>query len=130
MKNDRDELHNKLNLFIVRKYERILIPDFSSKKVSSNELDLNPMTKRVLDQLSHYKMRERLKGKCEEYSSMYIVADESYTTQTCGNCGKLNKDVKNNKERKYKCKDCEYEVDRDFNGARNILIKNREEVFE
>jgi len=130
MRNDRDELHHKLNIFLVKTYERILIPNFSSKNVSKKENKLHPLTKRVLGQLSHYKMRERLQGKCEEYSSQYIEVDESYTTQTCGVCGEINKEVKTNKERKYKCRKCKIEIDRDLNGARNIMIKNRTMVFE
>jgi len=104
MENDRNELHHKLNLFLVKKYERIMIPDSSSKKVSSKSGNLNPLTKRVLGQMSHYIMRQRLKGKCEEYSSQYIEVNESYTSQTCGVCGEINKEVNTNKKRKYICK--------------------------
>jgi len=129
IKNDRDELHHKLNLYLVKTYERIMIPNFSSKKVSSRKYNLNPLTKRVLGQLSHYRMRERLQEKCKEYSSQYIEVDESYTTQTCGVCGTLNKEVNTNKERIYQCKKCGLEVDRDLNGARNILIKNRKKII-
>jgi len=129
MHNDRDELHYKLNLFLVRSYERILIPEFSSKKVSKKELGLNPLTKQVFGQMSHYKMRQRLKNKCEEYTSQYIIADESYTTQTCGHCGFVDKTAIDPVTRMYKCTICGLEIDRDLNGARAILIKNGELVF-
>jgi len=128
--NDRDELHHKLNLFLVRNYERIVIPDFSSKNVSSKKKNLEPLTKRVLGKLSHSIMRERLKSKCKEYSCHYIEGNESYTSQMCGLCGTLNPEVKANKERIYRCKKCGFETDRDSNGSRNILIKNHEKVFK
>jgi len=129
MRNDRDEMHHKLNLFLVTGYEHIIIPDFSSKKVSSKEGKLHPLTKRVLGKFSHYRMRVRLQSKCEEYSSHYIEGNESYTTITCGNCGVRNSEVKKNKKRIYKCSECEYTTDRDFNGSRNIMIKNHNMVF-
>lgn len=44
-----------------------------------------------------------------------------YTTQTCGKCGKLDKKIESSKV--YKCKHCKKEIDRDINGARNILIR-------
>ena len=56
-----------------------------------------------------------------KYGSKVINTTEEFTTKSCGCCGKLN-DVKGNKI--YKCKYCDYECDRDFNGARNIMIKN------
>ena len=126
IRNLRDELHHKMNLFLVRGYKRIVMPNFSSQNVSSN---LNPLTKRVLGKMSHSKMRIRLQEKCEEYSCHYIVGDESYTTITCGNCGAENKGVRNNKERLYICSKCKYTTDRDLNGSRNILMKNHEMVF-
>jgi transposase len=106
-----------------------VIPDFSSKKVSKKELRLNPLVKRVLGKTSHYRMRERLKNKCEEYSSQYIKGDESYTSQTCGFCGHVSKTAINPRTRMYSCSKCELDIDRDLNGARNILLKNHELVF-
>jgi transposase len=129
IQNDRDELHHKMNLFLVRGYKRIVMPNFSSQSVSSKKKGLNPLSKRVLGKLSHSKMRIRLQEKCEEYSCHYIVGDESYTTITCGKCGAENKGVRNDKQRLYKCSECKYTTDRDLNGSRNILMKNHAMVF-
>jgi putative transposase len=46
--------------------------------------------------------------------------DESYTSKTCTNCGVMN-DVKDSE--RYECKSCKIEIDRDLNGARNIMLK-------
>jgi transposase len=48
-----------------------------------------------------------------------IRCPEVFTTKTCGNCGCEN-DISASK--KYICKNCNYEADRDWNAARNILI--------
>lgn len=52
---------------------------------------------------------------------LYIV-DESYTSKTCGRCGNLNNKLGGNKI--YKCTNCNLVIDRDINGARNILLKH------
>lgn len=125
--NYRDELHNKTGKYLCSNYERVMMTDFSSKQVSKKESELDPMNKRILQLVSHYKLRQKLKEKCEEYSSQYIEVDESYTSKTCGNCGNENK---KSKLEKIKCEKCKRVYDRDVNASRNILIKNRKEVLK
>ena len=73
--------------------------------------------------LSHYLFRQRLINKSEEFTNCLIeIVDESYTSKTCGKCGNINKDLGNNKI--FSCPSCKLVMDRDCNGARNILIKN------
>ena len=49
-----------------------------------------------------------------------VLCTEEYTSQTCGHCGKTKKmgglEV-------YHCDSCQIKIDRDVNGARNILLK-------
>ena len=45
-------------------------------------------------------------------------------SKCCGNCGKLNHKLGASKI--FKCPHCEWTLDRDMNGARNIMIKNLE----
>ena len=65
----------------------------------------------------------RLKNKSDEYNCKMVEMNESYTSKTCGSCGKLN-DIGGNKI--YKCNNCDFTWDRNFNGARNIMIKHYE----
>ena len=44
------------------------------------------------------------------------------TSKTCSCCGKLNYNLGSSEV--FVCKECEMRIDRDVNGARNILIKN------
>ena len=49
---------------------------------------------------------------------------EEYTSKLCSKCGTLGeKYVK----RKKRCENCKYEINRDVNGSRNILLKNAKE---
>ena len=51
-----------------------------------------------------------------------FLVDESFTSKTCTRCGWLNQSL--GKSKTFVCKNCDLNIDRDINGARNILIKN------
>ena len=126
--NMRNELHFKTCLYLCEHYDRIVTTTFSSKKVSNKKGNLNKDSKRVLGILSHYKFRQRLSQKCEEYGCLYKVVNEDYTSKTCGSCGNVKKDLGD--AHIYECKICGTITDRDVNAARNILIKNINELIK
>ena len=70
--------------------------------------------------LRHYTFRNRCKMKAFEKGCFVDECTEEYTSQTCGGCGQLqkieSKDI-------YECNKCNFILDRDVNGARNIAIK-------
>jgi putative transposase len=74
---------------------------------------------------SHCKFRERLKHKAREYPNCTVLeCSEAYTSKTCTQCGNIDWKLKGGKV--YKCKKCRVKLDRDANGARNILLRNLE----
>ena len=73
--------------------------------------------------LKHYRFQQRLKDKIEEYPGKKLhICTEEYTSKTCTNCGVIKNSLGGNEV--FKCKNCSLIIDRDINGARNILIKN------
>ena len=66
-----------------------------------------------------------LLNKCKEYGSELIEVTEEYTSKTCTNCGIQSMNY--SKDRIKEC-NCGCKMDRDINGARNILIKNIKKV--
>ena len=52
-----------------------------------------------------------------------LAADEAFTTKTCGLCGTINHNVAASKI--FECVEptCGVHIDRDVNGARNILLR-------
>jgi putative transposase len=67
-------------------------------------------------------------NKAREYPNCrVIICGEEYTSQTCSECGYLNRKIGGAKE--FKCPGCNQESDRDFNAARNILLKNMSLIF-
>jgi transposase len=93
----------------------------SAKKI------LKGSVKFVLQALRHYSFRQHLINKCEEYGCKINVVTEEYTSKTCGNCGYLSENYTN--RIKY-CSNCKLKINRDINGARNILIKNIDLVIK
>jgi putative transposase len=82
---------------------------------------INKKTTRNMLGLCHFKFLEKLKFKCNEYQRNLIIVSEEYTSKTCGNCGKINDKLGGSKT--FNCNKCNVSIDRDINGARNILIK-------
>ena len=78
------------------------------------------MVKRVANMLSLFQFRQKLKYKCKHNNVNYKLVDESYTTQCCGKCGNLKKDLKGNKT--YKCNLCGFVTKRDINSARLMIL--------
>lgn len=94
------------------------------RKISTNSIvgnNLYAPVKDMLHILSHYSFRERLKYKCTLHNVNYIEIDESYTSRTCGNCDYYKKDL--GAAKVFNCDSCKIIIDRDVNGARNILMK-------
>jgi transposase len=123
IKNMTNDLHWKTIKAIVTRYDNVCIPEFGTQQLLSKIK--NKKQRFLLQTLSHYTFRMRLKWKCKLHACNFHLGTEEYTSKTCTNCGKLN-DVGSSKH--YKCSDCNIEIDRDFNGSRNILIKYLSEM--
>lgn len=136
------DLHRKAASFLVNKYDTILIPNFQTKQMSSKRYrNISRPTSRGMYQLGHYAFRERLvdvsnrdnvKSLSSGWSprSRVVVCSEAYTTKTCGKCGVINPKVGSAKVFKCRDKKCGFVLDRDVNGARNILIRFLTRLFE
>jgi putative transposase len=111
-----DDLHKKSAHFLVKNFETILLPHFQTQGMVKK---LRSKTARMMLTFSHYKFKCFLKLKAEEYSCNVIDVNEAYTSKTCSNCGKLHKI---GSKKTMICK-CGLVMDRDVNGARNILFR-------
>lgn len=114
-----DDMQYKVIRELTRTYKTIFIPLFESQEIV--RLRLARKTKHTCLSLKHYTFRKRLEDKAKlTYGCSVYTCTEEYTSKTCGFCGNLN-NVGSSET--YKCKSCEMVLDRDVNGARNILIK-------
>jgi putative transposase len=115
--NKVKDLHYKTINFLGQ-YENIFLPEFKVKQISSN---LDSKNTRKLMALSHFKFKLRLATKTSEIGNRVIICNESYTSKTCTNCGIENNNLGSSKL--FKCNNCKMELDRDYNGARNIALR-------
>lgn len=103
---------------ILCKHKNILLPVVNVKQLAKK---LGEKTNRRMYALSHFKFRMRLIDKAKERGCNLILVNESYTSKTCSFCGEINETL--GAKKWFKCNSCENEIDRDVNGARNILIR-------
>jgi putative transposase len=99
-------------------FKNILIPVMNVKQLSAK---LGKKVNRKMYAMSHFKFRMRLKNKANERGCNLIFVNESYTSKTCSFCGEINQSLGSKKW--FKCNSCKKEIDRDENGAKNILIR-------
>ena len=116
------ELHYKSANFLCKNYSTIILGKLSIQGITSKEGKLQSNEKLFSYAISHDKFRTILKQKALKYGSKVHIVCEGNTSKTCGACGNV-KEIKNN--RVYKCEVCKSVIDRDINGARNILIKHQ-----
>lgn len=151
LKNISKELRNKISLYLVKKFDKIILPKFETQQMLKNkkytkeyfnELKekkgegemkkelrratkirrLNKKVKFSSNMQGHYKLRQHLINKAEEYGCISMTeADENETTKACTYCGSM----KNKKyERIRECECCGLKMDRDISASRNTLMKN------
>lgn len=150
-KNIVKELHNQSANFLCKNYDNILIPKFETQKMVKSKRSfkeykkdfinqgksyeeqkikakeftkncrLSKSVKYVLNNLSHYTFRQHLLNKSQEHGCECNVVTEEFTSQTCSFCGHISKEYT---KRLKTCSWCHKSIDRDLNGAKNILIKN------
>lgn len=122
IKHLRDEVHWKTINWLVTNFKNVLIPEFSvSNMVTKNNRKLHKKTVRQMLSWSHYLFRKRLIQKAIVTGTNIWVTNESYTSKTCTNCGFEHTKLGGSKV--FKCPNCNVIIDRDYNGARNILLR-------
>ena len=126
-----DELHRKTAIWLLSNHNAVVIPSLKTKQILMKKT-LNKAAKTTLKRWGHYRFQQWIKHKAASYPNCTLIdwGDEAYTTQACGACGNLNKNVGSSKI--YRCfeGDCGYSLRRDVHGARNILVKFMAECGE
>ena len=124
IRNVVNDLHWKSANYLCTTFKHILLPTFNVSemvtRLPSRARKIGSKTVRKMLFLSHYKFKERLKYMGRIKGSIIHDCNEAYTTKTCGMCG--NQEEMGGKK-VFRCSVCPFELDRDYNGARNIYIK-------
>ena len=125
IKNLVVEVHRKLAKFLCEVYDVILLPRFgTSGMVCRGRRKIQSKTVRQLLGWSHYAFQQCLRSKAREYPWVRVLeVREDYTSKTCGHCGTLHHTLGGSKRFVCPTHSCGLSVDRDLNGARNILLR-------
>lgn len=129
MVSNKEERISKIKENILKIRNEDITENEKIEKINSyrKRRKLNRKVKFVLNNLSHYRFKQHILNKAQEYGCKIIIVTEEYTSMTCGNCGMMSKKYTN---RIKECESCKHKIDRDINGARNIFLKNHKEVIE
>ncbi len=122
IKNLVSELHKKTAKYLCDKYKVIFLPTFETQQmVKKGKRRLATKTARAMVTLSHYKFKQTLKHQAAKHGCIVVNVTEEYTSKTCSKCGHIHKKLGGSK--RFTCPSCGHRLDRDLNGAFNILLK-------
>jgi len=137
---------NKARIKVVRLHEKIanLRKDFlhklSSKMINENQviisedLQVKNMLKnhkfaKAISDVSWSEFTRQLEYKAKWYGRIYHKIDKWFaSSQTCNECGNINKEVKQLSIREWVCSECGSIHQRDENAAKNILNRGLMEL--
>ena len=112
-----DDMHKKIAKWLATEYDMIFLPKLNFH----NFKNTNKQTKEKLATLRHCSLFDRIQEKTREKQSSLYEVNEAYTSKTCCQCGDIDKHLSN--KNVYKCSNCDLNIDRDYNGAVNILLR-------
>lgn len=121
-----NDVHKKTACFLAQSYDLILLPKFeTSKMVLRAQRRIRSKTARMMLTWAHFRFRQTLLSRVKKTGTHVKIVDEAYTPKTCGKCG-VHQKLGGSKV--FRCPSCGHQVDRDANGARNILLRNADAV--
>ena len=117
------DCHHKVGKWLTENYANILLGKINTANIINKEgRNINGKASENLKLWSHFKFRQRLENKAMKAGAKFFACCEAWTSKTCTSCGRLNHNLGSAKV--FSCLHCGLVIDRDVNGARNILLKN------
>ena len=78
---------------------------------------------------SYYDLQQKITYKAEEVGIEVRLINPKYTSQRCSKCGYIHKDNRP-KQKTFKCQNCGFKVNADYNAAKNIATPDIEKIIE
>jgi len=121
----RQDFIHKLSREIVNKYGIIVIENLNVKGMVRKKNKKRSLSKLILD-AAWADFRHKLAYKVAWTGRQVVAVSPEYTSQTCSECEFRQKMPLN--KRKFVCRNCGLELDRDHNAARNIERLGRQSL--
>ena len=118
LQNQRKDFAHKLSAEYVKNYGIIAVEKLNTQGMVKN----HKLSKSIYD-AAWSQFMFFLSYKAESAGRILVRVNPKNTTQRCSVCGKLSKEHLDLSVRIFKCSYCKVELDRDYNAARNIIIK-------
>jgi putative transposase len=116
-RNRRQDFIHKLTTRLVSDFDTLVIEDLSVSGLARTKL-----AKSIYD-AAFAEIRRQIEYKCRWQHKNLVVIDRWYpSSKTCGACGLVNNDLSLN-DRRWVCRACGTDHDRDLNAARNIRLE-------
>lgn len=120
LRNLIDELHWKTIKFFTSRFKVIIFPPFNvSEMIRKSNRKLPKKVVRSMNCFRFYEFKERLKLKCKESGVTFVESSEAFTSRTNSFTGELMENLGSKEKFMFN----NVSIDRDINGARNILIR-------
>src|SRR5205085_1514531 len=119
-----NDCHYKLAKWLCENYRIVLLPEFRTQgMVRRGQRRIGSKTARAMCTWSHYHFQQHLIHKAREHSwcrvrCRVVICTGEYTSKTCGY---IHKKLGGSKV--FCCPQCKTNLDRDINGACNILLR-------
>jgi putative transposase len=116
--NFRDTVNHKYSKYIINmaiKHNCGIIQMEDLKGISKDNF--------FLKNWSYYDLQQKIEYKAKEVGIQVIKISPEYTSQRCNKCGYIDKENRVD-QKTFKCKECGFETNADFNAARNISTKD------
>ena len=123
--NVRKNAHYEAIGFLWENFDNVMLPEFGSARMVQREgRCIAKKTAREMLTCAHYAFRQRLlHSRIHRAGKQVYLVQEGYTTRTCGICGAVNNGVGSAKTFECINSHCGARIDRDVNGARNIMLR-------
>ena len=117
LKNIRQDYTNKTTKAIMDlRPNRVVMESLNIRGLKKNR----HLSKSISDQ-RWYEFIRQIKYKCEWNGIEFVQVDRFYpSSRICSNCGNKKHDLKLS-DRVYRCDCCGFEIDRDYNAAKNLM---------
>lgn len=79
--------------------------------------------KRQMHNWAFHELQEQIAYKAAEYGIKVEQVTPAFSSQTCSKCGHQSSTNRDTETGWFACNECEYEVDGDYNAAKNAGLK-------